>query len=179
MRISVQRARRLGSSIENMLKDIVSTDLNAHYRSRTGDVQPYIYQDIEEAQEKGSQSLLSKELIYTELNGASFDLRLIIGNFNSDPEVSALQNELARTKALLKGLQSLVKDISPAKHSTANNLFAEGASDEFIKTKKTEVLKLSNKVLELTDQASAINIKNNIVLPQTLVDVLQKHGLLD
>ena len=179
MEITVFKARRLGSAIDARLKDIFYLDGDRFYRPRqNADTAHFVYEILADATDNGDSIQNAKIKEYERLLKLKFSLRRLVGVFNSQTSIDALQSQSRELISLNACLKSFDIERSKPSFSSSNNRFTSGCSDEFLESLKKRVRMNEIKIQNIADDCSKINLTSVIELSEEIVDALKFYDLL-
>lgn len=178
MELNILKARRITTSIDKLLKDLLPpSDDRFAFRDRNENLH-FIHDDIESASSIGDEKVKNIFSNYESLVGVKYYLRSLIGEFNASSEIIKLQNLSKRIESENNGLLSITKKYKNPSFNTTNNKFSEGCSSEYIATVKKRIQRNNNEIQNISDKCAEINITNKITISDEYVEVLKNYDLL-
>jgi len=175
--ITALKARRTLSALKKFLK--APTDRTYARLSRSNEGLSFIYETKHEA---FSDAHLVAEKYQKELldaNNAYYEIRSIVDTFNQEHGISALQNQLAKTKAEALILKHLSSKFKQPQFSATNNKFASGVSEDYSKDIEKRLQKANLKEQDITDKCTLINASNTLEFSEELIDFLKKNDFMN
>lgn len=178
MKITILKARRIGSAIETLLMSMLPLKRD-RYGFREDKSGLYYTHDSVESATKDSDPKATSVLEKTDLLlDANFHLRQLIHDFNFNSDIDALMHETAKVKyqnsCLVASLQKYKKPLFNA----TNNKYSEGCSDELISSIQARIQKNNSLIQDLSDKCAFVNLNNEIVIEDKYVAILKDYDLL-
>lgn len=178
MEITILKARRITSSIDRLLKDLLPISRDRFGMRERNENAHFVHANIEVASVIGDDNVTKIVNDYEELLTAKYHLRSLIGKFNSNSDIDNLQNKSKEKESLNDGLVAATKKFKSPSFNTTNNQFSEGCSEVFLKEIKKKIQKNNNEIQNISDKCAEINLTNKIDISDECVNILNNYDLL-
>lgn len=178
MKITILKARRITSSIDRLLKDLLPISRDRFSYRDKSESGHFIYADVDSASAIGDNNVAKIVNDYEELLAVKYHLRSLVGVFNSSSNINALQNESKEKESINQGLNAVLNKYKIPSFNTTNNQFSDGCSDVFLRNIKKRIQKNNNDIQNISDKCAEINLTNKIEISDDFVTILKNYDLL-